>query len=370
MRVVAFVAGLALMTALSAQDGQQSLPPTVELKEITLERPVFVSPSIMKMARAKKPADVKLPSDGNWSFYTLTVGERKYLVAIEMDKSGRIRKPKRAIVDTNSNHDFTDDKTLSPEGTGYYLHFTATLKGVFNINGQKKEADVDVVFKAFAGPVSLKTVWEGDYDIGGQKLKIRWLPGQTIVLPNAPKTINLLSGWFRAPSITTVAGDSTLSPSITLTEGKVLASLTKEEVSGLKKVSTPKEITFFVCIESRKKIYVVLPSGGAAWLPEKPRYTAYLAVRHNSEDEFAILGYMRGLPTKDGKLGDVEPLKLEVHCQAARNNKKNYYIWPTLQDASGNRVYILKNGDYIQPCPVLKITDGDKVVFTYKYHYG
>jgi len=369
MRVVAFVAGLALMTALSAQDGQQSLPPTVELKEITLERPVFVSPSIMKMARAKKPADVKLPSDGNWSFYTLTVGERKYLVAIEMDKSGRIRKPKRAIVDTNSNHNFTDDKPLSPEGKGYYLHFTAPLKGTFDINGQKKETDVDVVFRAFGGPVGLKTVWEGDYEISGRKLKIRWLPGQTMVLPDAPKTIDLLSGWFRASSIITVAGDSTLSPSITLTEGKVMASLAEEKASGLKQVSTPKEITFLVCIESRERIYVVLPSDGVAWLPEKPRYTAYLTVRYNGEDEFAILGYMRGLPTKNGKLGDVEPLKLEVRYRAARN--RNYFhIYPTLRDASGDRVFILKNGDYIQPCPVLKVTDGDKVVFTYKYHYG
>ena len=368
MRIATFVAGFALATSLLAQDGQQPLSP-VELKEITLEQPVFISPSVMRMIGAKKPADVKLPSDGGWSFYTLTVGEREYLVAIEMGKSGRIRKPKRAIVDTNSNHDFTDEKPLCPEGRGYYLHFTAPLKGTFNINGQKKEVDVNVVFMAFAGPVGLKTVWEGDYEIGGRKLKIRWLIGQTIVLPDAPKTINLFSGWIGASSIMTVVGDSMLSPSITMTEGKVLASLTKKKASGLRKVSIPKEIAFFVCTGSGKRVYVVLPSGGAAWLPEKPRYTAYLAVRHNSEDEFAILGYMRGLPTKNGKLGDVEPLKLEVHCKAARN-RNYYYICPTLRDASGNRVYILKNGKYIQTCPVLKVMDGDKVVFTYKYHYG
>ncbi|RKY19730.1 MAG: hypothetical protein DRP63_00025 [Planctomycetota bacterium] len=369
MRVAAVIAGLAVLLPLSAQDGRQSSPPTVELEKVTLEQPVFVNPSVMKMARAKKPADVKLPSDGKWTFYTLILGERKYLVAIEVEKSGRVSKPKRAVVDANSNHNFTDDKPLSPEGKGHYLRFTATLDGTFNINGQKKEAAVDVVFWAFAGSVGLKTVWEGDYEVGGQKLKIRWLPGQAMVLPDAPKTLNLLSGWFKAPSIVTVVGDSTIRPSVIPSGGRVLASVTREQVRGLKKVSVPKEITFFVCIESRKRIYVVVPSDGAAWLPEKPRYTAYLAVRRNSDDEFAVLGYMRGLPTKNGRLGDVEPLKLKVRYRTARN-KSYYYICPTLQDASGNRVYILKNGDYIQPCPTLKVTDGDKVVFTYKYHYG
>jgi len=368
MRVAVFVAGLAIATALFAQN-QHPSSPTVELKKVTLQRPVFVSPSVMKMARAQKPADVKLPSDGNWSFYTLIAGERKYLVAIEMKKIGRTRRPKRAVVDTNSNHDLTDDKPLSPQGKGFYLHFTTTLKGVFNINGQKKETDVDVVFWTFAGSVGLKTVWEGEHEFAGQKLKIRWLPGQTMVLPNAPKTLNLLSGWFRAPSIITVVGDSTIRPSVILKENRVFASLTEEKVRGLTKVSVPKEITFFVCIESRKRIYVVLPSNGVAWLPEKPRYTAYLVVRHDSNDEFAILGYMRGLPIKNGRLNDVEPLKLKVRYRAARN-KSYYYIRPTLEDASGNRVYILKNGNYIHPCPTLKITDGDKVVFTYEYHYG
>ena len=369
MRAAALVAGLAIATALFAQNQQQSSPPTVELKKVTLQRPVLVNSSVMKMVRAQKPADVKLPSNGNWSFYTLIVGERKYLVAIEVEKTGRVSKPKRAVVDTNFNHNFTDDKPLSPEGKGYYLHFTTTLSGAFTINGQKKEAAVDVVFWSFAGPVGLKTVWEGDCEIGGRRLKIRWLPGQTAALPEAPRTLNLLSGWLRAPSIVTVVGNSTIRPSVVLKEDKVLASVTREQVRGLKKVSVPKEITFFVCIESRKRIYVVVPSDGTAWLPEKPRYTAYLAVRRNSDDEFAILGYMRGLPTKNGKLGDVEPLKLKVHYRTARN-KSYYYICPTLQDASGNRVYILKNGAYIQPCPTLKITDGDRVLFTYKYHYG
>ena len=368
MRIQMVVMSALLLFPLPGQEAEKERPQSeqVEMKKVDLPSPVGVASAAVWLKPIEKPEGVKLPAGGEWKFMRLGLGQFEYLVAFEMEAASRFPKPKRAFVDTNRNNDLTDEKPLEPEGEGWRVAFRTQLEGGFRVGGGELKTTVAVAFTPF-GRVLLQTAWEATLK-GEGAWRIRWLPGQLAIMPAIGPTMKVLQRYVSyTPNLTTIAGEHKLIPRLTLKEKRLYACLKKEKVSNpnlIRKVNVPKNITFLLSIGAKRDIYLILPAGGKALMPQKARYTTYFAIVKQGNDEFAILGYARQIKEN---FGDIEPLRLAVVVQKSGGK---YYITASLSDASDRRVYILKNGDLIEPSPVLEIKDGDKVVHTYTYSYG
>lgn len=351
---------------LSQEEDGTTLKIELEKKQLASPIPSLRSSPIAAQF-CPKPNNLKLPSEGNWRFLTLKVGDINYLVAMEVSGFSRTSKPKRVFIDKNRNNDITDDEPIEAEGKGRGQIFRTSVIGLFKVDGQNFKPEIEIGISSF-GLVYVYSVWMGNANLGGETLKLRWIPpNKMILLPNIGQTMNAIRGWFSTSNISFFIGDKKVSSSVTLKDGKPVGLLKLVKITDeVKKIEVPNNLKLMFA-PIWPKTYLLIPSNGKVCVPAKVRYIRYLVAFKKGEDDFAILGYLKDLPDEERKFGDIEPLRLTVHVRKIRDR---YYITPSLCDASGRKVYILRNGHLIQPSPILEIKDGDKVVYTYKYSYG
>ena len=320
------------------------------------------SDAIKYLKYETKPDGVVAP-EGASDWGRITLGEKSYILCVVTGKE-----KDKLYLDRDSDQDLAEETPLESKKTENYSFFTLDdLVGEFKVGEKTLTAKMRLVFSPKLTPLRgwmpVCTAYTGKVKIEDKSFTVVWVPG------NKPHIAPIMKAISRGPLQRLLVGNKELLlKEVSLKEEKVVLNYTVTVKEDFLPVEVPANLKSLMVFLGRSR-EICVPIEGKVFLPKGKKRYLYLGFTKKSEgSEYELLVFQRELDVKeDTKIPPPEPLKLALKVQ---QRKGTVWIEVKLTDTNGRGVYILKNGERLEP-PVLKVKDENgKEVAEHKYRCG